>query len=98
MIKILENLNEAKHNNLEDYFNKHGIKPLRDIHTSSIGFSEKEQKWYGFSHRAICGFKIGDKCKGDLGLGDGYTFKEGDILKTLDDCKQRAIDYAKSVD
>ncbi len=27
----------------------------------SIGFNEKEQKWYGWSHRAICGFGIGDK-------------------------------------
>jgi len=26
----------------------------------SIGFSEEEQKWYGWSHRAICGFGIGD--------------------------------------
>jgi hypothetical protein len=25
----------------------------------SIGFSEKEQKWYGWSHRAIYGFGIG---------------------------------------
>lgn len=27
----------------------------------SIGFNEKEQKWYGWSHRAMCGFGIGDK-------------------------------------
>ena len=44
------------------------------------------------------GFKIGDKCKdGDSGVGYNYTFKDGDILKTLDDCKQRAIDFANSV-
>lgn len=91
MIKVLENLYESNHN---DFLTKHDIKPIN----SCVGFSEKEQKWYGWSHRAIHGFKIGDKCKGDLGLGDGYTFKEGDILKTLDDCKQRAIDFANSVD
>jgi len=27
----------------------------------SIGFCKKEQKWYGWSHRAIFGFKVGDK-------------------------------------
>ena len=67
--------------------------------TCSIGYSPEENKWYGWSHRAIYGFKVGDKCKdGDLGVGDGYTFKPGDTLKTLDDCKKRAIDFAKSVD
>jgi len=29
----------------------------------SIGFNEKEQKWYGWSHRAIYGFGIGSTCK-----------------------------------
>ena len=29
----------------------------------SIGFSTKEQKWYGWSHRAIFGFSIGSTCK-----------------------------------
>jgi hypothetical protein len=28
----------------------------------SIGFSEKEQKWYGWSHRAIYGFAPGSTC------------------------------------
>lgn len=33
---------------------------------ASIGFCEAEQKWYGWSHRAICGFGIGSKVsKGD---------------------------------
>ena len=27
----------------------------------SIGYCAKERKWYGWSHRAMCGFKIGDK-------------------------------------
>ena len=97
MIRIIENLNESKKEKLsnEKFFEKHGIKPIG----KSIGFSEKESKWYGWSYRAIYGFKVGDKCKdGDLGIGDGYTFKNGDELKTLDDCKQRAIDFAASVD
>ena len=47
----------------------HGIAPQRvsERHTvCSIGFCEKEQKWYGWSHRAIYGFGIGSKVvKGD---------------------------------
>lgn len=30
--------------------------------THGIGFSPKENKWYGWSHRGICGFNIGFKC------------------------------------
>lgn len=34
--------------------------------TSCVGFSPREGKWYGWSHRAIYGFKVGSKCsKGD---------------------------------
>lgn len=34
----------------------------------SIGFCEREQKWYGWSHRAIYGFGIGSKVeRGDCG-------------------------------
>jgi hypothetical protein len=34
----------------------------------SIGFCEKEQKWYGWSHRAIRGFGVGSQVKkGDCG-------------------------------
>lgn len=97
MIKILEKLNKSKNKKSphEKLLDKHGIK----AQSGSIGFSEKEQKWYGWSHRAMFGFEVGHKCKdGDCGVGDGYTFKDGDILKTLDDCKQRAKDFAKSVD
>ena len=48
---------------------KYDIKPepiSKDHKICSIGFSEKNQKWYGWSHRAIFGFGIGHKVK----LGD----------------------------
>lgn len=51
---------------LQKYFNEHGIIPqLRDAkhNTESIGFSQSEQKWYGWSHRAIYGFGVGSKVK-----------------------------------
>jgi len=36
--------------------------------TCCIGFNPTEQKWYGWSHRAIFGFGIGSDCKkGDCG-------------------------------
>lgn len=48
-----------------------GIKPELRTDTSnvcSIGFCEKEKKWYGWSHRAIYGFGIGSETKrGDCG-------------------------------
>lgn len=35
----------------------------------NLGFNPKEQKWYGWSHRAIFGFGIGSKVKqGDCGF------------------------------
>ncbi len=43
-----------------------GIKPelrTEDSRTCSIGFCEKEKKWYGWSHRAIYGFGIGSSVK-----------------------------------
>lgn len=36
--------------------------------SACFGFNPKEQKWYGWSHRAIFGFGIGSVCKkGDCG-------------------------------
>ena len=31
--------------------------------TQGVGFSPKDKKWYGWSHRAMYGFKIGSTCK-----------------------------------
>lgn len=53
------------------FFEERGIQPElahQSDKTCSIGFCEKEQKWYGWSHRAIYGFGIGSKVKkGDCG-------------------------------
>lgn len=46
-----------------------GIQPMKktdDSNICSIGFCDKEQKWYGWSHRAMYGFGVGSKVK----LGD----------------------------
>jgi len=78
---------------------------------TSIGFSPKDQKWYGWSHRAICGFGIGSEVKeGDSTNSSGWT-KEyleehpeedtslpvGFIAKSLDDAKRMALAFAESV-
>jgi len=115
----------------------------------TIGFNPEEEKWYGWSHRAMYGFGVGSKVKlGDCGysprnadefiaqLSTWYSKKDGyEILKdqedpdhkqqgkgavvrgkrsthfepypqwgggawtakTIDDAKQMAIDFAKSV-
>ena len=60
------NLSEEDNASLFEFFIKHGITQLQNMHgnpenSASIGFSESEQKWYGWSHRAIFGFGIGSK-------------------------------------
>jgi hypothetical protein len=91
-----------------------GIKPEKsdpEHSVCSIGFCEREQKWYGWSHRAIWGFGIGDVAKeGDLITEVGWTAEYiaehpeddrsvpvGFTAKTLDDCKRMAIAFADSV-
>ncbi len=75
-----------------------GVLPEKsaDSHNvASIGKSDKDDKWYGWSHRAIYGFSIGETCKeGDC----GYTPQKGEWeAKTEEDAKQMAIDFAKGV-
>ena len=69
-----------------------GIAPqLRtpDSGCCSIGFCEKENKWYGWSHRAIYSFGIGSKVKkGDLG------YVPNDAEEVVRDC----LSFYKSID
>lgn len=97
------------------YFKRFGLTQIQkadpEDNTCSIGFNEKEQKWYGWSHRAIAAFGIGDRVKeGDCTNSSGYTDEyleehpEADIslpvgftTKTLEDARQMAIVFADSV-
>lgn len=77
---------------------KYGIAPElsdEDHQVCSIGYSEREGRWYGWSHRAIYGFKVGDKVKeGDC----GYNPEVGEwTAETNEDAKQMAIQFADSV-
>ena len=93
---------------------KKGIKPEKanPLHNvCSIGFCGAEEKWYGWSHRAIFGFGIGSKVKeGDCVASSGWTEEylrehpEEDIslpigfkAYTLSDAKRMAIAFADSV-
>ena len=92
---------------------KKGIKPelVPEHKVCSIGFCEKEQKWYGWSHRAICGFGLGAVVKkGDCTNTSGWTedyladHPEADVslpvgfkAKTFADAKRMAIAFAESV-
>ena len=96
---------------------KYGIAPeispgnCPETTVCSIGFSKKNNKWYGWSHRAIHGFTIGDFVKkDDCTASSGWTkecLKEhpdwnkslpiGFKATTLEDAKKMAIAFADSV-
>ncbi len=70
------------------------VKFLADLEITSnlthgVGFSPANNKWYGWSHRAICGFTIGSTCK------KGACHYNP---KTLAEQKEAAIDFWKSED
>lgn len=74
----------------EMLFEKFGIVPelMDDKHeVCSIGFSERDQKWYGWSHRALYGFGVGSAVKrGDCAYQptDEEDFRQ-DIRRFWDD-------------
>ena len=84
---------------------------IPDHRVCSIGFSESQQKWFGWSHRAIYGFAVGDVVKeGDCCAMAGWTdeyiaehpeedrsLPVGFVAASLDDCRQMAIAFAESV-
>jgi len=86
---------------------KKGIKPelIDGNSVCSIGFCYKDQKWYGWSHRAICGFGIGHVV--EAGNCEALEDREavaynnlvpvGFEVKKLDDAKKCAIAFAKCV-
>lgn len=61
----------------------------------AIGFSKKEQKWFGWSHRAMFGFGVGHKVKAGDVIAD--KFSVGTTAKTLDDARRMAEAFAEAV-
>ncbi len=76
-----------------------------DSKVCSIGFSPSTEKWYGWSHRAIYGYGVGDIVKpGTMPVEDFenggeclYDVKPGMKVETLDDAKRAAKAFARSV-
>ncbi len=54
--------------------------------THGVGFSPKENKWYGWTHRGIYGFTIGSECK----KGDCHY-----IPKDKDDFLEQMLEFWK---
>lgn len=71
-----------------------GEKRSSDHDFDSYGKAEADGKWYGWSHRAIYGFGVGDKVPADASGNE--TGKEY-IIKTDDQAKAAAIAFAKDV-
>jgi len=69
-------------------------KRTKDSQVCSIGFSEVDGKWYGWSHRARAGWKVGDKVEEDT---SGNPKKKEWVIKTDAEAKQMAKDFAESV-
>lgn len=66
----------------------------------SMGFSESQQKWYGWSHRAVAGFGVGDKVKSGstcTTATEGWALPVGFKAKTLEDARRMAAAHAESV-
>ncbi len=79
---------------------KKGLRQIQKAHdqdcVASIGYNPYQQKWYGWSHRAVFCFGIGDKLF-EEGFGDENTpyNQHGSVtIETLEQAKQAAINFA----
>ena len=72
------------HVGLEDDLKFLADREITEELTHGVGFSPKDGKWYGWSHRAIYGFKVGSTCK----KGDCHY-----RAKNLDDEIEAAIQF-----
>lgn len=81
-----------------------GIRPeYRTEHSNvcTVGYSAKHEKWFGWSHRAICGFGIGDKLfDAEWPGGNDNTpfYQHGDItIDSFERARQAACNFAEYV-
>jgi hypothetical protein len=64
----------------------------------SIGKSEADGKWYGWSHRAVYGFKKGDKITAKDYIGRDFIKKEPPFtIGNEKEAKEMAIAFAKEI-
>jgi hypothetical protein len=77
----------------QDWLLIKGEKRKEDHCTQSVGKSEADGKWYGWSHRAVAGFEPGEKVTKDTCGSNGREF----TIKDDKQAKQMAIDFANDV-
>lgn len=83
---------------------KRGIKPelaRPKNNVCSVGFCEENKKWYGWSHRAIAGFEIGDRLfEADWSEATDETpfVQHGpETIENLEQARQAAVNFAAYV-
>ena len=88
----------------KDLIVRNGVKPeLAEPgdEICTVGFQEKSQKWFGWSHRAICAFGIGDRLFDEFWApADENTpfIRHGDVtIVNLAQARQAAVNFAESV-
>jgi hypothetical protein len=82
----------------QDWLLIKGQKRSPDSNALSFGKSEADGKWYGWSHRAVYGFKAGDTVKSKDYVGREYIKKKPPFtLKTEKEAREMAIAFARSV-
>lgn len=108
----IASVNDTEH---VQFLLEHGINPepaLPSSNVCSIGFSQKEQRWYGWSHRTWASFNIGDAVDSDdhVCATSGWTEEylrmhpEKDVVlpvgftaRTLEDARKMAVAFAEAV-
>ncbi len=78
---------------------KMGIAPEKkreSVSVCSIGYCEKDKKWYGWSHRAIVGFGVGDRIfEQNYGDEDTLFVDHGEIaIESMDQARIAAIAFS----
>lgn len=66
---------------------------------ANIGFNPEKKIWYGWSHRAICGFRMGDKIFNEK-MGDDKTpYRQHGLVEitSLEDMRESATRFAEHV-
>lgn len=84
----------------EQLCEKHGIAP--EARTSEVtcnfGWSEKKQKYFGWSHRALVGFSIGDKIFDEACNADLPFIERGKVdIKCKDDARIAAMRFGEYI-
>lgn len=104
LINFKSILTESSSNDMLDRIKKRY--KIETVEGNSLGYSPTDEKWYGWSHRAIYGFGIGSKvCLGDCGynpsnkeeflnsIKDWYKDKMYSNLKITPESKGIRIEY-----